>query len=126
MKATGAPATAGAMLYHSMLIHVPTCPTSFHHLYWMMKLARLLVKPRMSANSNASRIRLRICDGRINQNFRFQLYLYAKPYGSRLGVSRSDRLPATGPALLLRARSARVWLPLCSSLVLRLGAARQV
>src|SRR5712692_9693451 len=69
MKATRAPATEGAMLYHSMLIHFSTCPTSFHHLYSMMKLAMVLVKAsRMSANSTASRIRLRICERRINRN----------------------------------------------------------
>src|SRR5712692_7667320 len=71
MKATRAPAAAGAMLYHSMLIHVSTCPTSFHQLYSMMKLAMVLVERRMSANSTASRIRLRICEGRIKQDFRF-------------------------------------------------------
>jgi hypothetical protein len=45
MKATMEPATEGAMLYHSMLLHVSTCPTSFHQLYSMMKLAMVLVKP---------------------------------------------------------------------------------
>src|SRR5229473_2646699 len=65
MKATRAPATEGALLYHSMLIHVPTCPTSFHQLYSMMKLAMVLVRAsRMSANSTGSRIRLRIREGR--------------------------------------------------------------
>src|SRR5712691_7964509 len=65
MKTTRAPAAAGAILYHSMLIHVSTCPTSFHQLYSTMKLAMVLVEPRMSANSTASRIRLRIGEGRI-------------------------------------------------------------
>jgi hypothetical protein len=45
MKATREPATEGAMLYHSMLIHVSTCPTSFNQLYSMMKFAMVLVKP---------------------------------------------------------------------------------
>src|SRR5690349_21558176 len=71
MKATRAPAAVGAVLYHSMLIQVSTCPTSFHQLYSMMKLAMALVEPKMSANSTASRIRLRICEGRIKQDFRF-------------------------------------------------------
>jgi len=57
------------MLYHSMLVYVSTCPTSFHQLYSMMKLAMVLVKrSRMSANSAGSRIRLRIHEGRINWN----------------------------------------------------------
>jgi len=67
MKATRAPATDGAMLYHSMLIHVPTCATSFHQLYSMTKFAMVLVRTsRMSANNSARRIRLRICEPRIH------------------------------------------------------------
>ena len=65
MKATSAPATKGAMLYHSMLIQVPTCPTSLHQLYSMMKLAAVVIAQRLSANIAASTIRFRIFEGCI-------------------------------------------------------------
>ncbi len=67
MKATSAPAAAGAMLYHSMLIQVLACPTSFHQLYSMMKLAAVVVAHPRTSNNTASTMRLRICEGRIDE-----------------------------------------------------------
>ena len=53
------------MLYHSMLIQVPTCPTSFHQLYSMMKLAAVAIAQRPSGNSTARISRFRIFEGCI-------------------------------------------------------------
>src|SRR5712692_5434338 len=105
MKATREPAAAGAMLYHSMLTQVSTWPTSFHQLYSTMKLARVLIEPRMSANSTASRISLRICEGRI-----------------RTRISLLETLVGcnhTSVRLLLRHSRRRYWWTLCPA---RLGA----
>ena len=66
MKATTAPAAAGAMLYHSMLIQVPTCPTSFHQLYSMMKSAAVAMAQRPTATSTARITKFRIFEGCIS------------------------------------------------------------
>jgi hypothetical protein len=41
----------------------------------MMKLALVLIEPRMSTNSTASRIRLRICEGRMKPGFPFWILI---------------------------------------------------
>ena len=43
------------MLYHSMLTHVRTCPTSFHQLYSMMKSAAIVLAQKPSTSSTAAR-----------------------------------------------------------------------
>src|SRR5664280_862874 len=69
MKATRVPAAAGAMLYHSMLTHVLTCATSFHQLYSMMKLATVGTAQPIKANDSNTRMKTRICEGRIRAIF---------------------------------------------------------
>src|SRR5882672_10130523 len=64
-NATTAPAAAGAMLYHSMPTQVSTCPTSFHQLYSMMKLAAVDAAQAKIPNKNIRTISLAICEGRI-------------------------------------------------------------
>src|SRR5580704_14293361 len=65
MNAKTAPAAKGAMVYHSMLTQVPTCPTSFHQLYSIVKLAARVIAQKLSVNSTASMSRFRIFEGRI-------------------------------------------------------------
>ena len=69
MKATRVPTAAGAMLYHSMLTHVLTCATSFHQLYSMMKLAAVGIAQPRNANDTNTRMKTRICEGRIKAIF---------------------------------------------------------
>src|SRR6266699_2061231 len=57
------------MLYHSMPIQVSTCPTSFHQLYSMMKLAAVVAAQAMIASKNIRTISLAICEGRIRGDF---------------------------------------------------------
>jgi hypothetical protein len=57
------------MLYHSMLTHVLTWATSFHQLYSMMKLAAVGTAQPINANETSTKMKTRICEGRIKAIF---------------------------------------------------------
>src|ERR1039457_6878222 len=71
MKANTAPTAAGAMLYHSMLTQVLTCATSFHQLYSMMKLAAVGSTQPTNAKATNTKMKTRICEGRIKAIFAY-------------------------------------------------------
>src|SRR5258708_29808329 len=102
-NATTAPAAAGAMLYHSIPIQVSTCPTSFHQLYSMMKLAAVDATHARIQNKNIRTTSLAICEGRIRGDF------YSSSNGA---ASKPQKQILSGTALLqMQASRDRITMP---------------
>src|SRR5271165_2720687 len=92
MKAIRAPAAPGAMLYHSMLTHVLTWATSFHQLYSMMKLAAVGIAQPIKANPINTRMKTRICEGRIKAIFECSAVALLHPRGHILSDNGASLL----------------------------------
>src|SRR6266404_558207 len=91
------------MLYHSIPIQVSTCPTSFHQLYSMMKLAAVDATHARIQNKNIRTTSCAICEGRIRGDF------YSSSNGA---ASQQQKHILSGTALLqMQASRDRITMP---------------